>query len=183
MKSILVLGLCAMSGLAAACGGSSSNPVVGGCETHSSPTFKIGTSAQDGSYTADLTDNSMVKMTYGSQGGCHLWIAFRTDGFAGKGGSISYTLTDLDMSNAQISMMSNVMADFAPDANAPHMCEVGAFKAFMLMAKARENHHVKLDVTITDSTNATATKTVNNVMVLWPDVIAGQDRTMACGQM
>src|SRR5262249_36758765 len=65
------------------CGGSGGG--TDPCPTHASPTFQIGLSDQNGGFQSMLTDGQMVKMTPGAQGGCHLWIAFRTDGFARKG--------------------------------------------------------------------------------------------------
>ncbi len=168
----------------AGCGGSSNNN-GGSCPTHANPTFQIGLSDQGGNFQSLLSDGESVKMTPGPQGGCHLWLAFRTDGFAPKGLTVHFTIVDHDamapLSSQVVSM--DAMEDLTADAMAPGMCEVGAFKAFMLQAKMRENHHVDLTVTLTDTTGATATKTVMNIPALWPDAIQGINRADYCGTM
>jgi hypothetical protein len=171
--------------LATACGSSSSGTdggTSGECPTHANPTFKVGLSAEDGKFLSEIMDGQDVKMHYGSQGGCHLWLAFRTDGFVGKGATVSYTIIDLDKNNEQVSK-NDVDTDFLPDPGAPGQCEAGAFKALMLQARTRENDHVNLSVTIKDKTGASASKMVSNLRATWPDVIAGQDRSQACGTM
>jgi hypothetical protein len=178
------MGAIVIAAAMAACGGSSNNN-GGSCPTHANPTFQIGLSDQQGGFQSQLTDGQMVKMTMGSQGGCHIWLAFRTDGFAAKGATIHFTIVDHDATGAlsQQVVSMDAMVDFSPDAAAPNMCEAGAFKAFMLQANMRENHHVMLTVTITDSTGASAMKTVDNIQALWPDPIQGLNRADFCGTM
>jgi hypothetical protein len=170
--------LAPLGALFVACGGHSKP--ANACDSHSSPAFKVGLSAEDGTYLSDLVDGAMVKMHPGPQGGCHLWIAFRTEGFA-QGATVSYKLTDHDANEEQIISMSDIALDLSPDPTAVGMCEAGAFKAFMLKATTRENHHVKLDVTITDVGGATASKSIDNILALWADPVAGIDRQYWCG--
>jgi hypothetical protein len=177
------MGLSAAIGALAvtACGSSSTK---NDCTTgHANPTLTIGLSAADGTFLSPVTSGTDVKMTPGPQGGCHYWLAFRTDGLIGKGATIHYVLIDHDMGDQMIGGNVDVQADLASDPAAPAMCEVGAQKMFVLMASARENHHLKLTVTITDSSGATATQTLDNLKAVWPDVQAGQDRATLCGTM
>lgn len=152
------------------------------CTSHSNPTLQIGLSDQSGRFLSELVDGQGIKMTMGSQGGCHLWLAFRSDGLLGKGMHVNYTIIDHD-DNDRVVVDMLALENFTMEPLYPSQCEAGAFKAFVLQARRRENHHLRLTVKLTDSAYSAATKSVDNIQALWPDPIPGLNRTDYCGTM
>jgi hypothetical protein len=138
------------------------------CRTHDDPTFVLGTG--DTMFLGALVDGQDLKMERGPQGGCHLPLAFRTDGFVRDGLSIDYTLTDLD--KAHVITTAGALVDVAPAMEAPHLCEVLAFRAFMSPgAMSAADDHIQIQVTVTDASGQSANKMVT-VVARFPDVPA-----------
>jgi hypothetical protein len=131
------------------------------------PSFVLGTG--DAKFIGELTDGQVLKMERGPQGGCHLPLAFRTDGFLGKGMRVDYALQDLD--TPRLITEAGALVDMIPVADMPERCETLAFRAFMTHALDSSGHRVQITVTLTDIANRTGMKRVT-VIAQFPDIPA-----------
>jgi hypothetical protein len=139
------------------------------CPTHDAPTFELGTGERA---FEPLVDGQRLAVAQGPQGGCHLWLAVRTDGFAERLFEIAYTLRDVATGTAT-GDASRLKVRLAPSV-VPGRCEYVGYTAFLVRAGALVGRRVAIRVQVEDDLGRTATQQ-REVEVAWPE--AG---TLAC---
>ncbi|MCC7384955.1 MAG: hypothetical protein IT384_24130 [Deltaproteobacteria bacterium] len=161
---------------AAGCGSQdSSHPdaAINGCPTHDQPTFELGTGAE---HYGPLAPEQTLKMAVGPQGGCHFWLAVRTDGFAERLFRIEYELFFADTgTTTQDTSSQNVR--LVPLDDGTGRCEYAGYTAFIVRPISLVGKRIRIDVDVQDSLGARASASTT-VLAEWPDVAA--DR---CGKM
>lgn len=160
-----------------ACGASPGEDAgVTGCVTHETPSFELGTGELS---FEPLVDGQDLRLTRGPQGGCHFWLALRTDGFAQRRLEVRYAMSDLDDAGREI-IRTRATQSLKPRADAPGRCELTGFTAFTLEPWRFENHRVRIQVDLNDDLGRTGGASVS-VRALWPMEVPGVERALLCG--
>ncbi len=172
MSRLLALGLTLVS---LACGDPTELPpdsstVV--CPTHDRAQFELGTGETS---FVRITDEGPLAITSGPQGGCHFFVAVRTDGFAERRLRVEYEVfyADGGESTGSASVFT-LRLEGAPDH--PGQCQALGITAFLIQPWKFENQRVRLAVTVTDDEGRTATE-MKTVIAEWPSTLGSE----ACG--
>ena len=159
------------------CGGAVPDPIGGGldCPIHDAPTFELGTGAL--AFTP-LIEGQELRMASGPQGGCHLWLAFLTDGYAERLFQIEYDLQYAD-TGAEI-IRSRQSVRLAPAEGSPGRCTYAGFTAFLIQPWNVEDQRVRIAVTATDDLGRSG-MALRTVLARWPEEVPGRPRESLCG--
>jgi hypothetical protein len=147
------------------------------CPTHDQPSFILGTGADT---LTPILDGQDLSMTRGPQGGCHFWLAFRTDGFAEYRFSITYDVFDLT-AHQDTKSQSVETVDLMPSQDHPGQCAYFGFTAYLIEPWVIQDHEVRLGVGVMDDLGRTAT-VAHTLIARWPKVPMGVSSTLACGR-
>lgn len=132
------------------------------CPTHAAPSFELGT----GELAFEpLVDGQRLAVAQGIQGGCHLWLAVRTDGFAERLFEIAYTLRDVTTGTAT-GDASRLKVRLSPSV-VPGRCEYVGYTAFVVRAGALVGRRIQVRVDVEDDLGRTGTQQ-REVEVVWP---------------
>lgn len=165
------------STLFAACGGSDPDPTPpAGCTVHDTPTFELGTG--DVSFSP-LTDGQDLMMSTGTQGGCHFWLAVRTDGFAERRLNIRYEVFYAD-TGASTGSASNLNVRLKARADVVGQCEYVRYFGYLIKPWEFEDARVRIDVRLTDDLGRSSMQSTT-VVARWPADVAGTPRDDLCG--
>jgi hypothetical protein len=135
------------------------------CPTNSSPTFELGTGAER---FEPLTDGQTLKMATGPQGGCHFWLAVRTNGFAERLFDIQYELFYADTGMSTDSKSSSKVR--LRESGMTGVCEYYGYTAFIVRPADVVGKRIRIDVKVTDDLMKTAMMSKTVVAAL-PDVM------------
>ena len=122
----------------------------GDCPTNESPAFLLGTGDAE---FAEVDEEHPLDVQRGSQGGCHLPLAFRTTGYAPKRFTVAYTLTLADSGVEMISTRQTTNLTPATDGSGD--CELLGFRAFVRRHGSEPVQRISVDVTVTDEQGRT----------------------------
>ena len=146
------------------------------CVTRDGADFTLGTGETAFEAVSDEQDLSMIS---GPQGGCHFWLAGKTDGFAERRFSVRYDVVYADSGDSTGSTSSNRLR-LEQDPAAPGQCQFFGFTAFLIEPWKFEDQRVRIDVMVTDDEGRTAMQS-KTVVARWPDDIDGTPREELCG--
>jgi hypothetical protein len=133
------------------------------CPTHDAPSFELGT----GEVAFEpLVDGKRLAIAQGIQGGCHLWLAVRTDGFAERLFEIAYALRDVATGTAT-GDASRLKVRLAPS-TVPGRCEYVGYTAFVVRAASLVGRRIRVDVDVTDDLGRSS-EASREVEVVWPE--------------
>jgi hypothetical protein len=127
-----------------------------------------------------IVDGQDLFMTRGPQGGCHFWLAFRTDGFAEYLFHVSYDVYDLT-AHQDTKSQSVQTVTLMPSPDHPGQCEYFGFTAYLIEPWNIQDHQVRLGVGVTDDLGRTATIS-HTLTARWPLIPMGVSSTLACGR-
>jgi hypothetical protein len=146
------------------------------CPVRDDPSFELGTGADA---FAPLVEGRDLPLIAGPQGGCHLWLSFRTDGFSESRFNVGYELIHAD---SMISLQrSEGSLRLSPAAGMPGRCEYVGFTAFVLEPWNVDDQLVRLGVEVTDDLGRSA-DTTRLIRVVWPPDAPGRRREDLCGR-
>ena len=143
------------------------------CPVHDNPTFELGT-GQD--RFLELVDSQDLKMTAGPQGGCHFWLAFRTDGFSENPVRVEYQFSFAD-TGRQLQLLEQFVRLGA--SGAPSLCERAGFTAFVLMAPDLRDQRITIRVTLEDDRGRRLEQS-KTIWARWPEPAPGQNSDALC---
>lgn len=157
--------------LLAACGGpgpgADDDDTVVACEVHPDPTYDLGTG--DSAFEP-IEDGQDLFFTPGPQGGCHFWLAVRTDGFPERGTKLRYEVVYADTGTTTQSRSSFAIA-LEPSSDGSGRCEAYGATGFLIQPWKFEDALVEIrtevwyEPTSTTKVSAMASKRVH---ARWP---------------
>jgi hypothetical protein len=147
----------------------------GACVTRSDATFQLGT-GQDA--FVPLSDGSELRMTRGTQGGCHLTLAFLTDGFAGEETLVRYRLDNLIDGREIIVSQQFVRLEPAGMGR----CRATNFAAFLVEPWEAEDDRIRVEVKLEEEADGRSDTQSVEVVARWPEPVEGIERDRWCGE-
>jgi hypothetical protein len=157
----------------ASCSDSNGEDAGSSCPTHANPTFMLGTGNDQFS---PITEGQDLQMERGPQGGCHLPLAFRTDGFAQRRFTVEYRISFADTGMEIINSRETRNLTSAGGGQ----CELLAFRAFLLEPWNAEDQRLRIEVDVQDDLGQSAESTVI-IRAKWPDGDGTTPRENLCG--
>ncbi len=151
--------------LVSACAPSGAEPDAGsGCPTHDAPSFEVGTG--DAEFTA-ISEGMPLPMARGIQGGCHFWLALRTDGFADRGAEVRYEIFDA-ASGQSTGSTAAMQLRLTPSPSALGRCEYVGYTAFIRDPAAIAGTRVRIEVKLRDALGQSSVVS-HEVLATWPE--------------
>ena len=148
-----------------ACGDGTGGPDTGvdvDCPTHDAPSFELGTGQLE---YQPITDGQALSISPGAQGGCHFFVAVRTDGFAERRFQVQYEVFYED--NSSTSSRSSFTVRLHPAEGMPGKCENVGITAFLIQPWNLEDDRLILEVNVEDDLGRTASQR-KTVIADWP---------------
>lgn len=147
------------------CAPSAESPDGGsGCPTHASPSFELGTGSAV--YSA-IAEGMSLPMARGIQGGCHFWLALRTDGYAEKDAAVRYEIFDA-ASGQSTGSTALMQLRLTPSPSAPGRCEYVGYTAFIRDPAAIAGTLVRIEVRLEDALGRSGIVS-HEVRAAWPE--------------
>ena len=160
------------------CGGEPTEPAKS-CTISDQPTFELGTGEV---LYAEMPSGSDLKMISGPQGGCHFWLAVRTDGFAQRRFEIQYDVLFADTGTTTGSRSrQRVNLSLREDPELEGRCQYTGYYAYLIQPWDFRDKEVELVVNVTDDLGRSSSLR-RKVMARWPDAEAGRDSESLCGE-
>ena len=160
------------------CGGEPGEPAKS-CTTSDQPTFELGTGEQG---YGELPSGSDLKMISGPQGGCHFWLAVRTNGFAQRRFEIQYDVLFAETGTTTGSRSrQRVTLNLRDEPQAEGQCEYAGYYAYLIKPWDFRDKEVELVVNVTDDLGRSSSAR-RKVIARWPDEQPGRDTNSLCGE-
>lgn len=134
------------------------------CPTHASPSFELGTGNTE--FIA-IAEGMPLYMARGIQGGCHLWLALRTDGFAEKDAQVRYEIFDA-ASGQSTGSTALMQLRLTPSPTLPGRCEYVGYTAFVRDPAAIAGTLVRVEVRLEDALGHSGIVS-HEVRAAWPE--------------
>jgi hypothetical protein len=159
-----------------ACGGGGTNTPDTGtgpvCPTHDNATFELGTGQLE---FQEITDGQRLLVSPGSQGGCHFFLAVRTDGFAERRFNIQYEVFWAESSTTTGSR-SSFRTRLRPNETMEGLCESLGITGYLIQAWKLIDKDLIIEVNVRDDEGRTAQQR-KRIIGEWPPDL----RYDACG--
>ena len=160
------------------CGGEPTDPPKS-CTISDQPTFELGTGEQ---MYSDMPSGSDLRMVSGPQGGCHFWLAVRTNGFAQRRFDIQYDIVFADTGTTTGSRSrQKVTLDLRDEADETGECEYTGYYAYLIKPWDFRDKEVEVVVNVTDDLGRTSSAR-RSVVARWPEDQPGRDTESLCGE-
>ena len=158
------------------CGGTPPEMTID-CLIHETPSFELGTGESQFEALEEGQDLSMVS---GPQGGCHFWLAVRSDGFADRLFDIQYDIRFANTGTTTGSRYSQKVR-LTPTSAKDGRCEFYGYTAFLVRPWLLEDRELDIRVTVVDDLGRSE-EVRRKVTGRWPAAVPGVPRDDLCGR-